>query len=147
MLSKGLLAGVLLFLTCCSPAAPGLVRIPAMEVLKSSVQHTGEGLLFDVQVQVINPNPFPIALQDIAGKWIVDGQVSHEVQVQDLSIPASSSSSTTLQTRAPLPASFKPERTHTFRFDAHYRLHSGSGLSAIQDHTLFQGSFQTKSIP
>lgn len=128
----------------CSPTAPGLVRIPEFQVLQTQVTSKNSLLDFQLTVKATNPNAFPIQLQDLEGRWVMDGQHIQSLKLNPLSIPAQGSADFAVQTAVQLPASFKPEKIHTFRYDAHYRLNSGSTLSAIQDYTLFQSSFQLK---
>lgn len=133
-----------MLLVGCSPTAPGLIRIPEFRLLDTQVAASGDQLQFHLTVQVTNPNAFPITLQDIEGKWVMDGQQTHPLKLTPLNVPANGASQLAVQTTVQQPASFKPEKIHTFRYDAHYRLNRGDTLSAFQDYTLFQGSFQLK---
>ncbi|GGJ56782.1 hypothetical protein [Deinococcus roseus] len=134
---------LLALLTCCTPSPPGLTRIPDFQVLQSQVTDLHHALEVQVTVQVHNPNPFPITLKNVSGQWIVDGINSLQGTLPDLQVPASSESTPTFKTQVPKPSNFNPSRTHTFRFDGLYLLVSGTQQAAIQEYTLFQGTFKT----
>lgn len=131
-----------LVLAGCMPVASGTLRIPPWQVLQQNVQVKDTGLNVQLTVQLSNPNPFDLALTDIQGDWILDGKISHSLQLGAVQLPAGGTANVQVNTQAPLPASWNPAKTHTYRFDGSYRLQGNGSGGAIQQYTVFQGAFR-----
>ncbi|WP_034343134.1 hypothetical protein [Deinococcus misasensis] len=130
-----------LVLTGCAPAASGVIRLPELQLKDSKVSMNAE-LSYVLQVQLTNPNPFPLHLKNISGQWILNGKISHALKLPDLVLPPSGNLSYNLNTTGPIPDGFKTDKTHTFRFDGGYLLEAQGKQTTLQEYTLWQGAFR-----
>lgn len=130
-----------LVLTGCAPAASGVIRLPEMLLKDSKVTMNAE-LSYVLQVQLTNPNAFPLVMKNISGQWILDGKISHTLKLPDLVLPPSGNLSHNFTTTGPIPEGFKPDKTHTFRFDGGYLLEAQGKQTTLQEYTLWQGAFR-----
>lgn len=136
----------MLVLTGCAPAASGVIHLPEMLLKGSNVtlnkMSMNLELSYALQVQLTNPNPFPLHLKNISGQWILDGKPSHTLKLPDLVLPPSGNLSYNLNTTGPIPEGFRTDKTHTFRFDGGYLLEAQGKQTTLQEYTLWQGAFR-----
>lgn len=136
----------MLVLTGCAPAASGVIHLPEMLLKGSNVtlnkMSMNLELSYALQVQLTNPNPFPLHLKNISGQWILDGKPSHTLKLPDLVLPPSGNLSYNLNTTGPIPEGFRTDKTHTFRFDGGYLLEAQGKQTILQEYTLWQGAFR-----